>query len=220
MKMMSDLHANHHYAKTNNEGGDGRRGGGGLLYDTIKILKNMTKELRSYFICTDGLAAHDGNDRYDESTRDIQYIRQHRKIVRSWKMHTEVLPDDEVDFIHLFGKETLPAHDLISEDKFLAQHSGPVSVSICIPMNYQFSRVVNVNVQCLSETVGSLKDRIAQAYHVPANKQKLISLKAGDMEDNFSLAHYNVGGDDYMLFLSIEDSVARLSMKSPNGIIT
>ncbi|GJQ98676.1 probable splicing factor 3A subunit 1 [Tanacetum coccineum] len=72
----------------------------------------------------------------------------------------------------------------------------------------------------LSETVGSLKDRIAQAYHVPANKQKLISLKAGDMEDNLSLAHYNVGGDDYMLFLSIEDSVARLSMKSPNGIIT
>ncbi|GJU81983.1 probable splicing factor 3A subunit 1 [Tanacetum coccineum] len=97
--------------------------------------------------------------------------------MRSWKMHTEVLPDDEVDFMHLFGKETLPAQDLISEDKFLAQHSF------------------------LSETVGSLKDRIAQAYHVPANKQKLISLKAGDMEDNLSLAHYNVGGDDYMLFL-------------------
>ncbi|GKC00347.1 probable splicing factor 3A subunit 1 [Tanacetum coccineum] len=112
-------------------------------------------------------------------------------------MHTEVLPDDEVDFMHLFGKETLPAHDLISEDKFLAQHSF------------------------LSETVSSLKDRIAQAIHVPANKQTLISPKAGDMKDNFSLAHYNVGGDDdYMLFLSIEDSVARPSMKCPKGIIT
>ncbi|GJU81984.1 probable splicing factor 3A subunit 1 [Tanacetum coccineum] len=196
MKMMSDLHANHHYAKTNNEGGDGRRGGGGLLYDTIKILKNITKELRSYFICTNGLAAaHDGKDRYNESTRDIQYIRQHRKIVRSWKMHTEVLPDDEVDFKGFSVKKRYPDHDL-------------------------FRGTMNVNVQFLSETVGSLKDRIAQVYHVPANKQKLISIKAGDMEDNLSLAHYNVGGDDYMLFLSIEDSVARLSMKSPNGIIT
>ncbi|GJU81981.1 probable splicing factor 3A subunit 1 [Tanacetum coccineum] len=219
MKMMSDLYVNHHYAKTNNEGGDGRRGGGSLLYgryyQDFEEYDKRTQELLHMLA-----AAHDGKDRYNESTRDIQYIRQHRKIMRSWKMHTEVLPDDEVDFMHLFGKETLPAQDLISEDKFLAQHSGPVSVSICIPMNYQFSRVVNVNVQFLSETVGSLKDRIAQAYHVPANKQKLISLKAGDMEDNLSLAHYNVGGDDYMLFLSIEDSVARLSMKSPNGIIT
>nr|GEV19955.1 hypothetical protein [Tanacetum cinerariifolium] len=132
-------------------------------------------------------ATNDGKDRYYDSTREIKYTRLHRKIVRSWKMHTEVLPDDEADFIHLFGKETLPAHDLISEDKFLAQHS----------------------------------DVIAQAIHVPANKQTLISPKAGDMKDNFSLAHYNVGGDDdYMLFLSIEDSVARLSMKCPKGIIT
>ncbi|GJU66754.1 probable splicing factor 3A subunit 1 [Tanacetum coccineum] len=159
-------------------------------------------------------AANDGKDRYNDSTQEIQYTRLHRKIVRSWKMHTEVLPDDEVDFMHLFGKETLPAHDLISEDNGNSLVSGPVRV-------YQRSIVVDVNVQFLSETVSSLKDRIAQAIHVPANKQTLISPKAGDMEDDFSLAHYNVGGDDdYMLFLSIEDSVARLSMKCPKGIIT
>ncbi|GKB49861.1 probable splicing factor 3A subunit 1 [Tanacetum coccineum] len=136
-------------------------------------------------------------------------------------MHTEVLPDDEVDFMHLFGKETLPAHDLISEDNGNSLVSRPVRVYLTIPRDYQRSIVVDVNVQFLSETVSSLKDRIAQAIHMPANKQTLINPKAGDMEDNFSLAHYNVGGDDdYMLFLSIEDSVARLSMKCPKGIIT
>ncbi|GKE83437.1 probable splicing factor 3A subunit 1, partial [Tanacetum coccineum] len=53
--------------------------------------------------------------------------------------------------------------------------------------------------------VGSLKDRIAQAYHVPANKQKLISLNADDMEDNLSLAHYNIfiSADDIKSFLLI-----------------
>ncbi|GJU54220.1 probable splicing factor 3A subunit 1 [Tanacetum coccineum] len=119
-------------------------------------------------------ASNVGKDRYNDSTREIQYTRLHRKIVRSWKMPVEVFPDDEVDFMHLFGKETLPAHDLISEDKFLAQHSGPVRISIDIPKDYQRSIVVHVNVQFLSETVGSLKDRIAQAIHVPANKQTLI----------------------------------------------
>ncbi|GJU74712.1 zinc finger, CCHC-type containing protein [Tanacetum coccineum] len=85
------------------------------------LLQQRTKKCKQ--VEDTSASAHDGKDRYNESTRDIKYIRQHRKIVRSWKMHTEVLPDDEVDFMHLFGKETLPAHDLISEDKFLAQHS-------------------------------------------------------------------------------------------------
>ncbi|GKA18776.1 hypothetical protein Tco_0698691 [Tanacetum coccineum] len=38
-KMMLDLHANHHYAKTNNEGGDRRPGVGDLLYG--RFLKSI-----------------------------------------------------------------------------------------------------------------------------------------------------------------------------------
>nr|GEV03787.1 hypothetical protein [Tanacetum cinerariifolium] len=125
-------------------------------------------------------------------------------------MHTEVLPDDEADFMRLFGKEMLPAHDLISEDKFLAQHSETIY------LNYTFISIDNFKIFIVRSSLDCLKDRIAQAIHVPTNKQTLISPKAGDMEDNFSLAHYNVGGDDdYMLFLSIEDSVAHWRTNAP-----
>nr|GEW35570.1 hypothetical protein [Tanacetum cinerariifolium] len=104
-------------------------------------------------------ASKDGKDCYNDSTQEIQYTRLHRKIVRSWKMYIEVLPDDEVDFMHLFRKETLPAHDLISEDKFLAQHSSimlegltakgiasivTLSLSVMIFTNY-FSSTVSLS---------------------------------------------------------------------------
>ncbi|GJY13923.1 zinc finger BED domain-containing protein RICESLEEPER 2 [Tanacetum coccineum] len=43
MKMMSDLHANHHYAKTNNEGDDQRPGVGDLLYGRYNLERSTLK---------------------------------------------------------------------------------------------------------------------------------------------------------------------------------
>lgn len=53
-------------------------------------------------------------------------------------------------------------------------------------------QVLEIAVQSLSETVGSLKEKIAGEIQLPANKQKL-SGKAGFLKDNLTLAYYNVG---------------------------
>ena len=58
-------------------------------------------------------------------------------------------------------------------------------------------------MQSLSETVGSLKEKIAGEIQLPANKQKL-SGKPGFLKDNMSLAHYNVGGGETLTLTSRE----------------
>lgn len=53
-------------------------------------------------------------------------------------------------------------------------------------------QVLEITVQSLSETIGSLKEKIAGEVQLPANKQKL-SGRAGFLKDNLTLAYYNVG---------------------------
>jgi splicing factor 3A subunit 1 len=53
-------------------------------------------------------------------------------------------------------------------------------------------QVLEISVQSLSETISSLKEKIAGEVQLPANKQK-ISGKAGFLKDNHTLAYYNIG---------------------------
>ncbi|CAA3032272.1 probable splicing factor 3A subunit 1 [Olea europaea subsp. europaea] len=90
---------------------------------------------------------------------------------------------------------------LIPEEKFLAQHSGPACVNISVPNVDEGNlkgQVLEISVQSLSETVASLKEKIAGEIQLPANKQKL-SGKAGFLKDNLSLAYYNVAPGDSLL---------------------
>ncbi|KAK6127777.1 hypothetical protein DH2020_038486 [Rehmannia glutinosa] len=91
-------------------------------------------------------------------------------------------------------KQKLDDSTLIPEDQFLAQHSGPARITISVPNVDEGNlkgQVLEITVQSLSETVGSLKEKIAGEIQLPSNKQKL-SGKAGFLKDNLSLAHYNV----------------------------
>ncbi|KAL3817883.1 hypothetical protein ACJIZ3_003788 [Penstemon smallii] len=99
---------------------------------------------------------------------------------------------------------------LIPEDQFLAQHSGPTRISISVPKGEEGNlkgQVLDITVQSLSETVGSLKEKIAGEIQLPANKQKL-SGKAGFLKDNLSLAYYNVAPGD-SLSLSLRERGGR-----------
>ncbi|XP_028767385.1 probable splicing factor 3A subunit 1 [Neltuma alba] len=97
-------------------------------------------------------------------------------------------------------KQKLDDSALIPEDQFLAQHPGPVRICISIPNIDEGNlrgQVLEIAMQSLSETVGSLKEKIAGEIQLPANKQKL-SGKPGFLKDNMSLAYYNVGGGEVL----------------------
>ncbi|XP_031494405.1 probable splicing factor 3A subunit 1 [Nymphaea colorata] len=84
---------------------------------------------------------------------------------------------------------------LIPEDQFLAQNPGPTCISVSVPSLDEGNlkgQVLEITMQSLSETVSSLKEKIAGEIQLPANKQKL-SGKAGFLKDNLSLAYYNIG---------------------------
>ncbi|XP_050377787.1 probable splicing factor 3A subunit 1 [Argentina anserina] len=84
---------------------------------------------------------------------------------------------------------------LIPEDEFLAQHPRPISIKIYVPNVDEGNlrgQLLEIIVQSLSETVGSLKERISGEIKLPANKQKL-SGNLGFLKDNLSLAYYNIG---------------------------
>ncbi|WOL04677.1 putative splicing factor 3A subunit 1 [Canna indica] len=84
---------------------------------------------------------------------------------------------------------------LIPEDQFLAQHPGSVRVSVSVPNVDEGNlkgQILEITVQSLAETVGSLKEKIAAEVQLPANKQKL-SARAGFLKDNLTLAYYNIG---------------------------
>ncbi|GAB4837560.1 hypothetical protein Ancab_002411 [Ancistrocladus abbreviatus] len=96
---------------------------------------------------------------------------------------------------------------LIPEDQFLAQHTtalvcrAPVHINACVPNVDEGNikgQVLEITVQSLSETVGSLNEKIAGEIQLPANKQKL-SGKAGFLKHNLSLAYYNVGAGETLL---------------------
>lgn len=101
-------------------------------------------------------------------------------------------------------KQRLDDSFLVPEDQFLAQHPGPVRITISVPNMDEGNlkgQVLEITIQSLSETVGSLKEKIAGEIQLPANKQKL-SGKAGFLKDNLSLAYYNVvGGEVFSLSL-------------------
>ncbi|XP_034697228.1 probable splicing factor 3A subunit 1 [Vitis riparia] len=99
---------------------------------------------------------------------------------------------------------------LIPEDQFLAQHPGPVRITVSVPNVDEGNlkgQLLEITVQSLSETVGSLKEKIAGEVQLPANKQKL-SGKAGFLKDNLSLAYYNVAAGE-PLALSLRERGGR-----------
>ncbi|KAK4269363.1 hypothetical protein QN277_022527 [Acacia crassicarpa] len=107
-------------------------------------------------------------------------------------------------------KQKLDDSALIPEDQFLAQHPGSVRICVSVPNLDEGSlrgQVLEITVQSLSETVGSLKEKIAGEIQLPANKQKL-SGKPGFLKDNMSLAYYNVGGGE-LLSLSLRERGGR-----------
>jgi splicing factor 3A subunit 1 len=84
---------------------------------------------------------------------------------------------------------------LIPAELFLAQHLGPAHISVSVPNLDEGNlkgQVLEIPVQSLSDTVGSLKEQIAGELQLPANKQKL-SVRTSFLKDNLSLAYYNVG---------------------------
>ncbi|KAF3335941.1 putative splicing factor 3A subunit 1 [Carex littledalei] len=83
---------------------------------------------------------------------------------------------------------------LVPEDQFLAQHPGPARISVSVPNLEEGNlkgQVLEISVQSLSETISSLKEKIAGEVQLPANKQK-INGKAGFLKDNHTLAYYNI----------------------------
>ncbi|KAJ0247991.1 splicing factor 3A subunit 1 [Hirschfeldia incana] len=95
---------------------------------------------------------------------------------------------------------------LVPEEQYLAQHPGSATIRVSVP-NVDDGPVIEITVQSLSESVGSLKEKIAGETQIPANKQKL-SGKAGFLKDNMSLAHYNVGAGE-ILTLSLRERGGR-----------
>ncbi|KAL6849928.1 hypothetical protein ACP4OV_020555 [Aristida adscensionis] len=84
---------------------------------------------------------------------------------------------------------------LIPAEQFLAQHPGPARISVSVPNLDEGNlrgQVLEIAVQSLSDTVGSLKEQIAGELQLPANKQKL-SVRTSFLKDNLTLAYYNVG---------------------------
>nr|XP_043613960.1 probable splicing factor 3A subunit 1 [Erigeron canadensis] len=107
-------------------------------------------------------------------------------------------------------KQRLDDSLLVPEDQFLAQHPGPVRITVSVPNVDEGNlkgQLLEITVQSLSENVGSLKEKIAGEIQLPSNKQKL-SGKAGFLKDNLSLAYYNVGGGE-ILSLSLRERGGR-----------
>ena len=87
---------------------------------------------------------------------------------------------------------------------------GLAQITISIPSVDEGSlkgQVLEITVQSLSETIGSLKEKISGEIQLPANKQKL-SGKSGFLKDNLSLAHYNVASGE-SLTLSLRERGGR-----------
>ena len=71
----------------------------------------------------------------------------------------------------------------------LITFQGPAYVSVSVPNVDEGNlkgQLLEITVQSLSETVDSLKEKIAGEIQLPANKQKLSSW-AGFLKDNLTL---------------------------------
>ncbi|KAG9448518.1 hypothetical protein H6P81_008483 [Aristolochia fimbriata] len=77
---------------------------------------------------------------------------------------------------------------LIPEDQFLAQHPGSVRISVSVPNTDEGNlkgQLLEITIQSLSETVSSLKEKIAAEIQLPANKQKLSENEVAERSDLF-----------------------------------
>ena len=85
----------------------------------------------------------------------------------------------------------------LSDLFFLEQ--GAVRISVLVPVVEGEANLhgqsLEFTVLSLSETIKSLKERIAGEVQLAANKQKLSS-HVGFLKDHLSLAHYNIGPGD------------------------
>ncbi|CAL9226758.1 unnamed protein product, partial [Arabidopsis halleri] len=89
---------------------------------------------------------------------------------------------------------------LVPEDQFLAQNPGPYWIRIRVSGADDYGGVFeigNMGELSLSDKVASLKMRIGLTIQIPAHRQ-MLSGKAGVLEDNRSLAHYNVGAGEIL----------------------
>ena len=103
----------------------------------------------------------------------------------------------------------LPLSDCMLAD-IVPSMQGLVRFTVAVPNIDEGNlkgQVLEITMQSLSETVGSLKEKIAGEIQLPANKQKL-SGKAGFLKDNMSLAYYNVGPGE-LLALSLRERGGR-----------
>ncbi|KAK1321817.1 putative splicing factor 3A subunit 1 [Acorus calamus] len=122
-------------------------------------------------------------------------------------------------------KQRLDEISLIPEDQFLAQHPvlrspsviGSVRISVSVPNTEEGNlkgQLLEITIQSLSETVGSLKEKIAAEVQLPANKQKL-SGRAGFLKDNYTLAYYNIGPNEILILALREHVLLATNLKCP-----
>jgi splicing factor 3A subunit 1 len=101
---------------------------------------------------------------------------------------------DTLSLVYLVEKEKCPS------DLFFMEQ-GAVRISVSVP-NVEGEANLNgqtleLTVLSLSESIKSLKERIAGEVQMAANKQKLSS-QIGFLKDNLSLAFYNIGPGDIL----------------------
>ncbi|GBG81804.1 hypothetical protein CBR_g33984 [Chara braunii] len=113
-------------------------------------------------------------------------------------------------------RQKLEEIQLVPEEQFLADHSGPCSIVVSVPAldregeehtSNLKGQSIEVQLTSLSETVGTLKGKIAAELGLPASKQKLSS-RGGFFKDNLTLAYYNVAPGD-IVYLGIKERGGR-----------
>jgi len=87
--------------------------------------------------------------------------------------------------------------NLVPEDQWLRQHSGPVNIIVQVPSdpekgewNFQgqsFTCTLNPK-----DTIQTLKDKIKESIGMPQNKQKLKAPGISILKEQLSIAYYNM----------------------------
>ncbi|XP_024012371.1 probable splicing factor 3A subunit 1 [Eutrema salsugineum] len=83
---------------------------------------------------------------------------------------------------------------LVSAGFFLAQHSVASPIRVSVP-SVDVEKFIEIELWSYAEKVATLKEMIAGEIQIPANKLKL-SWRNRVLEDNRSLAYYNVGPEE------------------------
>lgn len=121
---------------------------------------------------------------------------------RPRQMMHQPLPDEPEPKRHRVDASTR----LIPEDHFLAQHPGPGRIVVSVPNADEGNlkgQLLVILIGSLSETIGSLKEKIAGEVELPLNKFKL-TWRAAFLMDNMSLAQYNIGAGETVALVVAE----------------